>query len=214
MWLYPNPKQFEALENTVKTMRDFSINNGHAKKGFTLAEMMITLSLVGVMAVMLMQLVFSATANSNGLVRVKEIAQQIQNAASTLQTSNPGLVNPSGAQIAALMNFTSTTTTTTLFTGLTDASPVNCTQAATISCYRFSNESVLMTDNNPLAQIGGVNYTRFLVDPDGARPNPPVALIYRYDTGRLTTESANRADTGQQVSGFTDPDYVRDWTKL
>jgi prepilin-type N-terminal cleavage/methylation domain-containing protein len=199
----------------MRTIRDDLKTVYQSNQGFTLAEMMITMTIIGVIAVMMIQMVFANTNNAGSLSRVKDISQQIQRAASTLQDINPTIATPTGIQVANLMNYVSTTTNAgddTLITGFTSTSTIRCSQGG-FQCYRFSNESVILTSTTQRAD----GLTLFIIDPDGRSNRAPVVLVYQHSNGRLTTKAAYESDTATTLANSTnlaDPDYAREWSKL
>ncbi len=184
----------------------------HKQRGFTLMEMLISLTLLGIISALSIMTIASNNGSRLALERAKSMAEMLVKARTSYKASFGEQV-PRGFDIADLTKFTGTshavagrfTATMTCPAGLTlDA--MECTGVGGCFCYRFEDGGILQAAN-PLVTT---NILRFTYDPDGTSTignQAPVSLRMDFDTGRIRTRGS---DTGIATD---DPVYAQEWTR-
>jgi prepilin-type N-terminal cleavage/methylation domain-containing protein len=182
-----------------------------SQRGFTLAEALIAVTIVGIIATMTIPTILVETQDNNSFIRVKALCQRLMEASSRLENVSPDNLDPTGEELLQFTNFsTRKTDGSTLLTGSTQA----CSED--FPCYQFSDGSVVQTNNVPPNQD---DYTYFNIDPDGERgPREAMTVVYDHEMGRLTSYDALLADgfTSTPPASFVpfnDPEYAQKWTE-
>ena len=180
--------------------------------GFTLMEMLISLTLLGIISALSIMTIASNNGSRLALERAKSMAEMIVKARSTYR-STYGEQVPRAYDLGDLTKFTGTSHAVAGKYAATMACPggmsldaIECTGAGGCYCYRYEDGGILQAAN-PLATT---NVLRFTYDPDGTSTIgnlPPVALRMNFDTGRIRTMGS---DTGVATD---DPYYAREWTR-
>lgn len=176
-----------------------------ANKGFTLAELLISLAILGVIATFTIPKILSATSSGQNTAVAKEAASMISGAFSTY-TLNYGIATTTtGGALTSFMNYVAADTSSTL-------GSLTCT--ATAICLKLHNGGVLQYSTSmnfsTTAATGGIYFN---IDPDGAGSATQATFI-QFANGRLTTYTAN---AGAPTSGGTalttaaDPSYIANW---
>jgi prepilin-type N-terminal cleavage/methylation domain-containing protein len=178
-----------------------------AHKGFTLAELLIALAILGVIATFTIPKILSASANGQNTAVAKEAASMINGAYTTYTLQNTLTTGTTAGVLTQYMNYVSVDTAT-------DYGASQATCAAGVPCLKLHNGGIVQysTTQDFSATTGAII---FIVDPDGAGTTGPVQLIQFYG-GRMTTRGANGADPTTSGDGgltnvTTDPAYLQNW---
>jgi prepilin-type N-terminal cleavage/methylation domain-containing protein len=187
--------------------------NGLYRKaqGFTLAELLIALGILGVIATFTIpKVLFSAQGGQNTAV-AKEAASMISGAYTsyTLQNGTVATDTTAGAFTQYMNYVAEDTAATTAAVG----GKANC--SATLRCYRLHNGGVLqLNTTNNFNGSASTNAIYYNLDPDGAGVADPVTFVLYYN-GRLSTaekQAAGTATGGTPVTTVTgDPSYIQNW---
>lgn len=187
--------------------------NGLYRKhqGFTLAELLIALGILGVIATFTIpKVLFTAQGGQNTAV-TKEAASMISGAYTSysLQNGSVGTDTTAGA-FTQFMNYVAEDTSSA-----TAAVGGNANCSATLRCYKLHNGGVIqLNTTNTFGGSASTNAVHYNIDPDGAGPAETATLVLYYN-GRLTT--AENQATGTTGGGTpvtteaTDPAYIKSW---
>jgi prepilin-type N-terminal cleavage/methylation domain-containing protein len=198
-----------------------------ASKGFTLAELLIALAILGVIATFTIPKILDSSQNSKLSSIAKETASMISGAYSSYkQTTTPTwnmMATPTN--LTQYLNYVSQDTTTTAANFQTPASGTNFTEncAAATPCLVLHNGAYLQlataatfgaadpTPNNPANTTAII----FNVDPDGTASQAGAVSFALYYNGRLTTGEVANAEGATLNGGLTaittDPSYMQNW---
>ena len=174
-------------------------------QGFTLAELLISLAILGVIATFTIPKILSAAGNGQNTAIAKEAASMIAGAYSTYALNNTVSSSTTAGQLTPYMNYVAVDSTNSYNFGSA------CT--ATIQCLKLHNGGILrMNINNAFRDITSTSSTYFNLDPDGAGPQTPATFVLFYN-GRLSTAGQAGATWTQTAdTSFTpDPAYIQNW---
>ncbi|HEY9745722.1 MAG TPA: type II secretion system protein [Oculatellaceae cyanobacterium] len=162
-----------------------------SKSAFTLAELLIALSLLGVIATFTIPKVLQTQQDRRFNAIAKEAAGMISEAYLAYQKEHgtvPTTLVPS--QLTPYMNYVAFDTSTVI-----DNAPGQGTQTCSIQnpCVRLHNGAIIdFRDNNHFGGNATTNAISFHVDPDGqvspAGSNGYAVHFFLYYNGRLTTK--------------------------
>ncbi|MEB3207261.1 MAG: type II secretion system protein [Vampirovibrionales bacterium] len=181
--------------------------------GFTLAEILIALGLLGVIAAFTIPKILTATGTSKATAVFKETASMVTGAMTSYKANNQLLITSGFQDFENNMNFVSKATSGTF------GSLAAC--SATLPCLRLHSGGVLQYDTAMQFGGGGVsgagtnaeNGSIFVnFDPDGDGSLGLVTFIIRGN-GRLSTRGAETTaptylGTATLTAQATDPAYV------
>lgn len=178
-----------------------------AKSGFTLAELLIALAILGVIATFTIPKVLNSSASSENTAIFKEAAGMVSGAFSAYQLENTVSTTTQPQDLTQFMNFVSVSAAD----GDITTPGTTCSGTGNIECLRLHNGSVLGYDTDQVFTTTTGHYLTFELDPDGDGATT-ASTIAIYGNGRLTS-GANTTGTlgvGGLAAIATDPDYV-DW---
>ncbi len=174
--------------------------------GFTLAELLISLAILGVIATFTIPKILQAQQNQKFNAVAKEALSAIGGAYSLYKINNQVGAGTSMGDLTQYLNYTQVDTSS-----LVDHVPTltsrDCSAGPYI-CYRLASGAILWTDTSSDAFAGTAttDAIEFFIDPDGvysgsASGAGKSAQLYLYYTGRI----ASRAyiDTGTRLEGST-----------
>jgi len=178
-------------------------------KGFTLAELLISLAILGVIATFTIPKIIGAAGSGQNTAIAKEAASMVAGAMSTYQLNNSLSTATTGGAFTPYMNYVAVdqATATTSFT---------C--SATVPCLKLHNGGYLQYGTGAFGSAATTTTDAivFNVDPDGVGTQTAASFIQYYN-GRLTT--GQQASSGQTTvlatnnptSITTDPAYIQNW---
>lgn len=183
-----------------------------AKSGFTLAELLISLAILGVIAAFTIPKILTATSNGQNTSIAKEAAAMVAGSFSNYQLNNGIASGVTGGALTQYMNYVKTDTTTT-YTGSGGTALDACT--ATLPCLVLHNGGILQYDT--AQTFGGTaspSSVVFNVDPDGNGTQGRISFVV-FANGRVTT-GANSTGLTHGTAGTialqgTDPSYLANW---
>ncbi len=205
--------------------------------GFTLVEILITIALIGVLATMLIPVLFQNVGQEKFMDIAKNSASALGQGYATLLSETPSTADTTAQTIALKMDHVrriSNGSTSTQLQNVTNT-PANgtCLQAGASSCALFrtpcdattpclllNSGGVLQYDSTakfaPTGQTPGLNThaVRFIMDPDADGPQPAISLMLFFG-GRITTRrfaSSAILTNDRLPESVTDPDYILPWT--
>jgi prepilin-type N-terminal cleavage/methylation domain-containing protein len=198
-------------------------------KGFTLAELLIALAILGVIATFTIPKILDSSTNGKLTSIAKETASMISGAYSSYKQNSTPAFNMMATQtnMADFMNYVRVAQATTAGAFQTPASGTNfsngCTAnlASATPCLVLHNGAYLQFDsaatfgtdpapNNPAS----TSFINFNVDPDGTGAQAGAVTFILYYNGRITTYAA--AGSPALVGGATtptaaDPSWIANW---
>lgn len=159
----------------------------NTKNAFTLAELLISLAILGIIATFTIPKVLQNQQDSKYTSITKESASAMVGAfqAYTLRNSITGTL--SGADLTPFLNYVSA------YSGSIDAAQgggtINCNWTQYF-CLKLHNGAVIeYTPSEPFGGTASTDAIYFYVDPDGGTTGGPGKSVpfFLYTTGRLTT---------------------------
>src|SRR6478609_10019411 len=176
-------------------------------KGFTLAELLISLAILGVIATFTIPKILGAAGNGQNTAIAKEAASMIAGALSTYQLSNSLATSTTGGAFTPYMNYVAVDTATSLV-------GFNC---ATTPCLKLHNGGYLQYGTGTFGTAAGTSTDAmvFNLDPDGTGSQTHVTFI-QFFNGRLSTAqqasgSMTLSATNNPSTVATDPAYIQNW---
>lgn len=173
-------------------------------KGFTLAELLIALAILGVIATFTIPKVLNSSQSGQNTAIFKEAASMVSGAFSAYQLNN-AIASGTHADLTQFMNYVSIYTTAGN-TGPTAPTSIDCSANP---CLKLHNGGLLQYSNTDAWGSTG-SYIYFNVDPDGSNTAAGAATIVLYGNGRMT-DGANQIQTaGTNLLSpiTTNPSYV------
>jgi prepilin-type N-terminal cleavage/methylation domain-containing protein len=180
-----------------------------SQAGFTLAELLIALAILGVIATFTIPKILTATGTSQLKAVAKESASILSGAYQDFDTnySVTSTTGPTTTGFLANVNYVAVVTgapATSALTGL----PTNCV-TGTNTCLQLHNGAILQyRDANNFGGTASTNYIHFNIDPDGTKGTATTDIVTfkLYANGKITDTSNG---TGTTASGGTaGTDYV------
>lgn len=178
-----------------------------ANKGFTLAELLIALAILGVIATFTIPKVLQSTTSGQNTAIAKEAASMISGAHAAHQMSNTFAATTTAGVLTQYMNYVSTSTANITVGGDT------CGEADGM-CLNLHNGAIMFLDTDAQFNHATTGSVSFIVDPDGTGAATGVQFILGTN-GRLTTGANNSGFTAPADSTVaaitTDPTYLQNW---
>ena len=179
-----------------------------AKSGFTLAELLIALAILGVIATFTIPKVLTTAGDGQNTAIFKEAASMISGAQQGVQQQSGITVTTATHDFTPFMNYVNRTTDGTAIDNAT--TDIACTAA--IPCINLHNGGVIGYTNAQAYTAGttGTHYITFYVDPDGTgtTSQEPTAVVV-YGNGRLTSGSFATGTVGSAgLAIVADPAYA------
>lgn len=174
-------------------------------KGFTLAELLIALAILGVIATFTIPKILSATSSGQNTAVAKEAASMVSGAFSNYTLTYGIATGTTGGAMTSYMNYVSADSSSTI-------GALTCT--ATAVCLKLHNGGVLQYSTS--MSFGGTAATNgiyFNIDPDGAGTAGQATFI-QFANGRLTTYTGNGGaptSAGTALTTAADPSYIANW---
>ncbi|HEY9685571.1 MAG TPA: type II secretion system protein [Coleofasciculaceae cyanobacterium] len=189
------------------------------KLGFTLAELLIALAILGVIATFTIPKVLQSTTSGQNTAVAKEAASMVSGAFTAYQLNNSIADATTPGVFTQYMNYVSTDAATTGIgtaagqTGLQDCNVAN------VVCLKLHNGAILQY--GATEKFKGTTTTsavHFNVDPDGTGTGAGRITFVQFINGRMTTggvadDSATEYSTTAGALTFqtVDPSYLTQW---
>jgi prepilin-type N-terminal cleavage/methylation domain-containing protein len=170
------------------------------QQGFTLAELLIALAILGVIATFTIPKILTSTGTAQFKAVAKETAGTLTTALQDYSVTNAVTTATQASTIMANVNFvTSNTSATTTDTGLNN----DC--SATHICLQLHNGAFLQyTAAGTFGAITTSNYIPFNLDPDGTKSGATndIVTFRLYSNGKITVPGDTQpGGTPATVSG-------------
>lgn len=205
--IYPSSKSAHGLKSCKCSAFGFSGLLYGKAEGFTLAELLLALLILGAIATFTIPKVLNSTSSSqNGAISMEAMATMSE--AFQLYAMENDITNGIGMHdinLATRLNFVEDRTTTV------DNAVVDFNCGTGYYCYALHNGGIIQIGGH---EYGTGDYITANFDPDGDGGEEPFTLIF-YRNGRVTT-GENATGTSGTITNymvtFVDPDptYVQD----
>lgn len=182
-----------------------------SQKGFTLAELLISLAILGVIATFTIPKILSSSSSGQNTAVAKEVASMVSGAFTTYTLNTSLTSGTTGGALTQYMNYVATDTSTS-YTGSGGTALQQC--SATWVCLKLHNGGVLQYDTGEtFAGTASTNGIVMNIDPDG-NGTQGRASFSLYANGRLTTGGVSVPTAGGTIgltNQTTDPAYIANW---
>lgn len=178
-----------------------------AKEGFTLAELLIALAILGVIATFTIPKVLNSATNSKDTAKFKEAMSAISGAHSVARSENSLDATTRPFDLMSYINYVGRENSSSQFVSDDLTSGGNC---GSLNCFRLHSGGLLSASTGSFAGTGATNAIYFGYNPDGNDATNGT-IIFLFYNGRITTSgNLNGLDTNvsDSLEGLTDPDYV------
>lgn len=188
------------------------------RKGFTLAELLITLAILGIIATFTIPKVLNSGQSSEWDSAAKEAIGMVSEAFSSYKNENTLTINTGPSDLTQYFNYVAVDTATTIDLE-TGENSVDCGNANR-GCIRLHSGAMLgWRLNNRFGQATNTHYITFTFDPDGqysgTTTGPGKAIIINlYYNGRINTSAERLVGDTTYAGGSSQspgPDPQADW---
>lgn len=160
--------------------------------GFTLAELLVTLLILGQIATFTIPKVLQSQQDSRFKAIAKEAAGMVSEAYSIYRAKNTVDANFRFYYMTPYLNYVSVDMTTDIDRGQGVAGALNCGAQPIYACLVLHNGARLFYADEPFSGTATTNAIYFYVDPDGKYSGSPTGagksiVFWLYPNGRLVT---------------------------
>lgn len=181
----------------------------NVKVGFTLAELLIALAILGVIATFTIPKLLDSSDDSRCRAVAKEAIAMVSGAYRTYKMNNTPSASTSFGNLTAYMNYVATDTTTTFDD--TGGGPGTQT-CANWYCLKLHNGALLYDQNSNFGGTAATNAMVFYIDPDGKVSSKRTVMVYLYYNGRVRTWGTIEPNTDVGGLGTFNPSAAADPT--
>jgi prepilin-type N-terminal cleavage/methylation domain-containing protein len=179
------------------------------QQGFTLAELLIALTILGVIATFTIPKVLNSSATGSNKAVAKEVAAMISEAFTARVLSTPVAAANGPATFTTNMNFVRVDTDDALTNSVSETA-LTCSTAE--PCMILHNGAYLQYDAaQTFTGTASTNFIEFNVDPDGVGTSAGTAKFVLYANGRLTTRGNASLTAVLAADPTTDPTWIATW---
>lgn len=169
--------------------------------GLTLAELLVTLLILGQIATFTIPKVLSAQQNGQNKTVSKEVVSMIAGAYQQARLDGIVTASTTMGNITSYMNYVSVDTTSTIDAWPTfPGSTISC---ADFTCLRLHNGAIFMIDTTSFAD-GGADYIDAIIDSDGRLSSQKDSIVFmQFQDGRITTFGDYTGDISHDPDWFS-----------
>jgi prepilin-type N-terminal cleavage/methylation domain-containing protein len=183
--------------------------------GFTLAELLIALAILGIIATFTIPKVLESSSSAKFTSIAKEAASMVSGSFTAYKLDNNLASTVTAGAFTQYLNYVRVDTAATQTAPADSAQTALATCSATVVCLVLHNGAIMQY--NVANTFGGTTTTHsiyFNVDPDGASSGAGRVTFVQYYNGRLTTgqhaTSVATGGTSVTLQG-TDPTWIANW---
>ena len=183
--------------------KGFSHINNSKPYGFTLAELLIALLILGVIATFTIPKVLQSQQNSQYKSAAKEVAGLYAEAFQQYKQQNAITASFSSADLIPFLNYVALDTSSTISINTCGGGSLSC--GAFPQCLKMHSGGTLHVNSG--TQFGSTNATNTVsanFDPDGSGPADGIQF-YIYHNGRLRTRNTVEPNSANSAFGDIDP---------
>ncbi len=184
-------------------------------KGFTLAELLIALAILGVIATFTIPKILSSSTSGQNTAIAKEAASMVSGAFSSYQLNNSVAAGTTAGSLTDFMNYVKIDTATSYTK--TEAADAALQACSAVPCLVLHNGGILQYDPGQSfgTTVNNTGAVYFNLDPDGNGARGRITFV-QFINGRLTTGGNVPANSdGPAGSTITkeaaDPTYLTNW---
>jgi prepilin-type N-terminal cleavage/methylation domain-containing protein len=197
-------------------LRRTPVHTALSAAGFTLAELLIALAILGVIASFTIPKVLESSTSAKYTAAAKEAASMISGSFSAYKMDSSMASTVTAGAFTSYMNYVATDTDNNNATVPSGETAIgNC--STNITCLLLHNGGTLAYHNS--ATFGGTAATNAVYwnfDPDSTASGAGGVTFIQYYNGRLTTGANSATGTttgGTQVSAIgSDPSWLSSWS--
>lgn len=180
------------------------------KPGFTLAELLIALAILGVIAAFTIPKILSAQTNSKYVALAKEAASMISGAYQQAKLANTVTSSTTPADLTPYLNHVSIDTSSTLVDATPDASSIIACSASN-PCLMLHNGAILQLLGFSFAGTNTTNAIEVRLDPQGNSSGTADSIQFElYYNGQFTTRGNARTASANSNNGNYGPNSAYD----
>ncbi|WP_303675201.1 type II secretion system protein [Vampirovibrio chlorellavorus] len=188
------------------------INSYRTLTGFTLAELLISLAILGVIATFTIPKILSTQQDARNSAIAKEAAAMISEAYQRYSATNQVTASTKVGDLTPYMNYVSTGNTAVI--NANGGAPVG----ASVSCSLFGGQCLLLHNGARLLVVPTISFAGtdalnalwFHLDPDGTANNTNAVVFFLYYNGRIKSYSTidpNTVSSDGVRSADVDPSW-------
>jgi prepilin-type N-terminal cleavage/methylation domain-containing protein len=175
--------------------------------GFTLAELLIALAILGVIATFTIPKILSAQQNSSNNAIAKEALSAVSAAFQQYSIQNGLSSSTSVNAITQYLNYVAVDSTTTVDDSTNSSSTFACSAVGLNRCLKLHNGAILVYHNGEsFSGTGATNGIWFLLDPDGMASSNKGLVFFVLYNGRVSSEATMSSITSSVTTYTTGPD--------
>jgi prepilin-type N-terminal cleavage/methylation domain-containing protein len=161
-----------------------------ANKGFTLAELLIALAILGVIATFTIPKILESSGDAKYKAIAKETAATIAGAYQAYKQENTVISTTSAASLTQYMNYVSTSTTAFTAPPAGTGSQLTTCAAGAQGCILLHNGAIIQHGSNTFGGTTPTAAVHFNVDPDGGLGGVGGMTFVLFYNGRLANAAA------------------------
>ena len=191
------------------------IHQPRARKGFTLAELLIALAILGVIATFTIPKVLSSSTSAKNTAIAKEVASMISGSYSAYTLDNSPTSTLATTVLTPFMNYVSVDVAATAMGTPSDTNQTALQLCSAAPCLVLHNGAFLQYNTaNTMGGTANTSAIYFNMDPDGRGTGAGRVTFVQFFDGRITTyQNAGTHQTGGTAvtAQATDPTWIQSW---
>ncbi len=170
-------------------------------KGFTLAELLICVALIGVISAIAIPKILTAQQNAETIAVTKEVFAMVSGAYTQYAASNTASASTTEMDLTPFMNYVKVVSGNQIDQNPGFSGGITCGSAGA-HCLRIHNGSILMYfDYFSFGGTSNLNALGFIYDPDGVYTGLDDSIkFYLYFNGRISTRERMAPNTSSSIN--------------
>ncbi len=175
------------------------LNPEKYSSGFTLAELLIALAILGVIATFTIPKILTSQQNAENAAKTKEAIATVSGAYQLAQSAGTVSSATKSADLTPYINYVSVDAASTI-----DGTATATVSCATRTCLRLHNGGTLgLLNNESFSGTGTTNGVWFVFDPDGTANSSKGVGFFLFYNGRLSSfGSAGSCPTQSSIATY------------